>query len=316
VSALVVVLALTGGWLWWKADEREFRRHLRDGPWPDLAARVQSEDGHRILHLVLGAQEFGPAQSMPLLTDHGKLLHLFLIRRGSRDVFAHLHPVRTGGKEFAVTLPPLPGGDYDVFCDLTLSNSALSSTATATVHLDDAPSATIPAGESRADPDDSWAIGTPAGDVYRLDGGLEVTWRPHPPLQARRDASLDFEIRDAAGNAIPLEPYMGMLSHAAVLREDGRVFAHLHPSGNYSMAAQSYFQNKVQRETSARAASDATEPDHAKMGHTMSNPSAASSISIPYEFPIPGRYRLWLQFKTGDSVRTAVFDADVGDAAK
>jgi hypothetical protein len=48
----------------------------------------------------------------------------------------------------------------------------------------------------------------------------------------------------------------------------------------------------------------------------MSNPSAASSISIPYEFPIPGRYRLWLQFKTGDSVRTAVFDADVGDAAK
>lgn len=313
VSAFVVVLALAGGWFWWKAEEREFRRHLRDGPWPDLAATVQLEDGQRNLHLVLGAKEFGPAQSIQLLTDHGKLLHLFLIRRGSRDVFAHLHPVRTGGQEFTVALPPLPGGDYEIFCDLTLSTSALSSTATATVHLDDAPSAANSASESRADPDDSWAGGTPAGDVCRLNGGLVVMWRPHPPLQAGRDASLDFEIRDAAGNAVPLEPYMGMPCHAAILRQDGRVFSHLHPSGNYSMAAQSYFQDKVRREAGP-SAGDSPETDHSKMGHAMSNPPATSSLSIPYEFPTPGHYRLWLQFKTGNSVRTAVFDADVGDS--
>lgn len=311
VSMLVVALALLGGWLWWKAEEREFRRHLRDGPWPDLSATVQMEEGRRVLHLVLGAKEFGPAQSIPLLADHGKLLHLFLIRAGTRDVFAHLHPVRKGGKEFAVTLPPLPPGDYEIYCDLTVSTSALSSTATATVHLDDAPAGGNSAG---ADPDDSWASGAPAGDVYRFEDGLQVTWRPHSPLLAKRDASLDFDIRDAAGNAVPLEPYMGMLSHAAVLRQDGRVFSHLHPSGNYSMAAQSYFQEKVQRE--AGPGRDSGEVDHAKMGHAVSHPSGAASLSIPYEFPSPGRYRLWLQFKTGDFVRTAVFDADVGDSLR
>src|SRR4051794_17078141 len=63
VSALVVVLALLGGWLWWKADEAEFRRHLREGAWPDLSAKVQVEEGRRILHLVLGAKEFKPSDS-------------------------------------------------------------------------------------------------------------------------------------------------------------------------------------------------------------------------------------------------------------
>jgi hypothetical protein len=106
---------------------------------------------------------------------------------------------------------------------------------------------------------------------------------------------------------------MGMLSHAAVLREDGRVFAHLHPSGNYSMAAQSYFLEKVRREAEPDAGS-AAEIDHAKMGHAMPASGAPSSLSIPYEFPTPGRYRLWLQFKTGDADRTAVFDADVAEA--
>ena len=42
---------------------------------------------------------------------------------------------------------------------------------------------------------------------------------------------------------------MGMTSHAAVLRSDGRVFAHLHPAGNFSMAAQMIFNAKLAKET-------------------------------------------------------------------
>jgi hypothetical protein len=36
---------------------------------------------------------------------------------------------------------------------------------------------------------------------------------------------------------------------------------------------------------------------------------ASGAFEIPYEFPSPGRYRMWVQVKLGDEVRTAVFEA-------
>ena len=39
-----------------------------------------------------------------------------------------------------------------------------------------------------------------------------------------------------------------------------------------------------------------------------------SVLSFPYEFPQPGRYRLWVQVKSGGQVRTGVFDAEVAQA--
>jgi hypothetical protein len=34
-------------------------------------------------------------------------------------------------------------------------------------------------------------------------------------------------------------------------------------------------------------------------------------LSFPYEFPRPGRYRIWVQIKTDGHVHTGVFDAEV-----
>ena len=69
---------------------------------------------------------------------------------------------------------------------------------------------------------------------------------------------------------------MGMMSHAAVLRSDNKVFAHLHPTGNYSMAAQMIFDDKIKSETGANPSM------------TMITPTPESTISIPYEFPTVG----------------------------
>ncbi|MEA3210387.1 MAG: hypothetical protein QOE70_3444 [Chthoniobacter sp.] len=317
VTTVVLVLLLAGGWRWWSFSEEEFRRTLREGAWPDLAATVETRGPQRFLHLTLGEKTFPPNQAIPLLPDHGKLLHAFLIREPDRDVFAHVHPIRKGPNTFDLTLPALPEGDYRILCDCTLSETGLSSTATTTIHLPPPPGADAGAAPGQADPDDSWAQGQPGETRVALSGGREAVWLPHPPLRARSSAHLDFRFVDAAGAPLPLEPYMGMLSHAAVLRADGKVFSHLHPTGNYSMAAQTYFDRKLARETSASGGTDGSiemdhsKLDHSKMAHGAAAPNGNSTVSLPYEFPAPGEYNIWVQIKSGGEVLTAPFRVNV-----
>jgi hypothetical protein len=329
ITGLILVLALMGGKKWWNSEEKDFRSRLREGGWPDLAATVRVEGSQRILRLILGQTAFasyGPNANLQLAPDHGKLLHLFLVGQPNHQTFAHIHPVRQGGTTFEVALPPLPEGDYELFCDLTLE-SGLSSTATNSVHLPAAPANSAVAGAAVAlepDPDDSWAINSAVavrensgGDTLcRLPGGTQIIWNAHPPLRAQQDAALQFQVRDQAGHPVRLEPYMGMMSHAAVLRSDGRVFAHLHPSGNYSMAAQMLFEGKMAKETGAATSGGGV--DHSVMDQSKVDEwcgpgagGAASSISLPYEFPTPGDYRVWVQIKTDGQVKTAIFDTTV-----
>ncbi len=323
LTAVIFALLLVGGRKWWSFEETTFRRHLREGAWPDLAADVRVEDSQRILRLTVGEKTFAPDYSIRLLPDHGKLIHLFLVREGSRDAFGHLHPVRKGGKTFEVALPPLPEGRYKILCDLTFEQSGVSSTATNSVQLPAIPAPVAGAAALKSDPDDSWAsysadivpAAAAANPVCRLPGGEQVEWKSHPPLRVRQDAALRFEVRDATGHPVELEPYMGMMSHAAVLRTDGAVFSHLHPAGNFSMAAQSFFEAKLERETGGVGGMptemDHSKMDHSKMGHGSHSSSGVSSISLPYEFPAAGDYRIWVQIKIDGRVMTAVFDATV-----
>jgi hypothetical protein len=353
VTLVIFVGALAGGKTWWGFEETNFRRHLREGAWPDLAVSVRGANSQRILQLTLGKKAFRPNDSIRLVPDHGKLLHVFLVREPGLDAFAHLHPVRVphsefGGNTFEAALPLLPEGNYKIFCDLTFEDSGLSSTATNSVWLPAfteaaeqasrlssgrlAPGTTTAHGTATAaggttaplepDPDDSWASYSPqavpaatgANAAFHLAGGPAVIWKSAWPLRAKQDAGLQFELRDSAGEPLSLEPYMGMMSHAAVLRADGAVFAHLHPSGNYSMAAQQLFDARVQRETQTPGEPPSAVPamDHSAMGHAMHHPhSNSGGVSIPYEFPVPGDYRVWVQFKSDGKVLTGVFDAKV-----
>jgi len=311
VTVVIVALALWGGWHWWKVEEQNFRRQLREGAWPDLAASVETKGGDRVLHLTIGEQAFKPAEALALLPDHGKLLHAFLIREPDHAVFAHLHPVFTGGKTFDLTLPPIPEGTYKILADLTFAYSAISTTAAGTVSIPSVPAAGLSRVAPAPDSDDSWAESSPqaaVGEQVCTLPGLRVTWKPHSPLRANHDANLVFEVRDSTGAAVVLEPYMGMMSHAAVLRNGGAVFAHLHPSGNYSMAAQSYFESKLVRDAGGEGDGVI---DHSKMHHGAMPSSDSSTISLPYEFPSPGSYRIWVQIKTGGQVETATFDTQV-----
>jgi hypothetical protein len=100
---------------------------------------------------------------------------------------------------------------------------------------------------------------------------------------------------------------MGMLGHAAVLRDDLSVFAHLHPTGSVPMAA-------------LMAAVDHSHMQHHLQGLRPPRPSAGaqapaslpSEIGFPWVFPKPGRYRGFVQFKRSGKIETAAFDLTVG----
>jgi hypothetical protein len=324
VTGVLLALALVGGKRWWNAEEMDFRARLLTGGWPDLAADVRVTGSQRILRLILGKEQPALKTIFDLAPDHGKLLHLFLVGQPSQQAFGHLHPVRQGGATtFEVALPPLPEGDYEMFCDLTLA-SGFSSTATNTVHLPPVPAAGATATrELEADPDDSWADSSTVAvrensgsdTLCRLPGGMQIVWKAHAPLRANQDAGLQFQALDQAGQPAQLEPYMGMMSHAAVLRSDGGVFAHLHPSGNYSMAAQIFFESKMARETGLAGRGGGA--DHSKLDEWCGPPPAGggspapSTISFPYEFPTAGDYRVWVQIKTEGQIRTAIFETTV-----
>jgi hypothetical protein len=323
-ATIIFVLALYVGKNWWTSEERGFQNHLRQGAWPDLATTVRTEGADRILQLEIGPEFFQHNNRVSLIPDHGKLMHLFLVREGSRDAFAHLHPIRKKNYTFEVALPPLPEGRYDIFCDLTFEGGT-SSTATNSILLPPVPTAAADTNAFERDPDDSWAntsvvanstTNTPT--IYRTSDGTQIIWQSHPPLRVNQDAHLNFSVADANGTPVDLQPYMGMLSHAAVLRSDNTVFAHLHPSGNFSMAAQMFFTGKTTKPNDTAMADMPGMTDMPNMPgmnhsmHHMNTSSGESTVTLPYQFPAPGNYRIWVQFKIADRVLTAVFDTQVG----
>src|SRR2546429_8685775 len=70
-----------------------------------------------------------------------------------------------------------------------------------------------------------------------------MIWENPESMTKNLNASLRFKLLTPDGQPAQIEPYMGMLGHAVVRRKDGAVFAHIHPVGTFSMAAQQFFVN-------------------------------------------------------------------------
>ena len=123
---------------------------------------------------------------------------------------------------------------------------------------------------------------TLASDL-RVDGAAELADLPAPATTARTDSGYDVRLDGAGddvrftvtrgGQAVHVEPYLGADGHLVALREGDLAYLHVHP---------------VEGE-----------------GHD-------DSIRFGAEFPTPGRYRLFLQFKHEGEVHTAAFTKEVG----
>ncbi len=339
LGAVALAFLVWGGKRWWDSTEAALRAQIF-APF-DLSASIVEIQGHRQLTLEI-ADPRGPQEWWPLIPDHGKLMHLFLSREDGLDAFAHLHPTALEQQRFASALPPLPAGTYRVHADIVDENG-FPQTLVSRVELPDLtgaeplrsspPATDAAAGEKEStdgattpltlDPDDSWRLSeTLAAGIARkrgesaLDDGGTMRWLRWPSAApvANEETTLEFEVRAADGSPAVLEPYMGMLGHAVVQRDDGTVFVHLHPMGTVNMAAQQVLSQGLGGESEG----DPTTIDHSRhapMGSmgTMHH-SAPSTLSFPFEFPKPGRYRVWVQVKSQGRVLTGVFAVDVTES--
>jgi hypothetical protein len=129
------------------------------------------------------------------------------------------------------------------------------------------------------------------GEDYTLGTDLHVAGEyrpeplPHPETTARTDGyevTLDkdggtrsFSVRNDGREVTDIEPYLGARGHLVALREGDLAFLHVHPEDGAT---------------------------------------AGAGINFGVEYPSPGAYRLFLQFKHGGAVRTVAFTEEVGDA--
>jgi hypothetical protein len=326
LAAPLLAFMVLGGARWWRAVDAAYARTI----YKPVAVRADvaaAGGGAHRLTLTVTDSVWRRGGYTPVMPDHGKLMHMFLIREPALDRFLHLHPVQRDSVTFETALPPLAPGRYRVYGDV-VHESGFERTLATTVDVPAGADASPPAGAvataapvGALDADDSWsdvsavvaAAGAPA--TAPLPGGGSMTWRPDSaPLVAGRETTLRFIVRDAANAPADLEPYMGMMGHAVVARADGSVFIHLHPSGTFAMAARESFAIRDRGDTTAEGRLRLTDAGAPRGSPGMAHAASAhGEVAFPYAFPKAGPYRIWVQVRRGDEVATAAFDATVGE---
>jgi hypothetical protein len=358
IGLLVGSLMLFGGSAWWSSWASDYRRFMYRPYTATSAVRV--ENGERVLTMHIDTASVRNRTLSHLIPDHGKLMHLFLVRQGTLDAFAHVHPARVDSATFQVTLPNLPAGTYLAYADV-VRYQGFTYTIADTVQIP-----TVPSTEPRTpnsphriqkDPEDTYVVtnpldakkplvtdaaitlcGTP-GVKTKLPDGATIVWegKPGQTLKAGEIVPLSFAVENPDGTPAQLQTYLGMMGHAAVVKDDGSVYIHLHPTGTYSAASRQVLETRVAQDArqpvvppakafrdsidrvvaTYRTLSDAEREARLmrEMGHAAGDSTHVghARVSFPYAFPRPGRYRIWVQVKREGRIQTGAFEAEVGE---
>jgi hypothetical protein len=274
-----VIFVLWSGNNWWGAEAGDYAGYIYKPL--DMTTQIQSGD-----KLVLTLKETNWALRRSLddfLADHGHLMHLYVIAKPDASRVWHLHPELTSAGVFTQSLPAMPVGKYKLYGDV-VHRSGFAETAVAELDVTQTIAGTP-------------LIGDDAGGARgESPDGAHILWdHDAAPIQAKKATIFKFKLVGKDGQPVPdAEFYMGMLGHAAFVKNDGTVFAHVHPSGSVPMAAL----------TLANPSSE----DHS-MHHTETKLPA--EVDFPYGFPTPGDYRIIVQMKHGGVIETGIFDAVV-----
>ena len=307
IMSVIAVAIFYLAFAWWNSDARGYAAVTKLFKPPKLALTMV--DGNRLVirpspddrdWLRLGVMD-------GIVLDHGHLMHLFLVRTPALDRIWHLHPNRQPDGSFVDALPPLEPGHYTVFADI-VSQTGFPWTLVGSIDLPQISGTPLSGDDSAGQALPLTVSSDTAVDV--LDDGTRVVWHRGPAtLRANAPMILRFEVQDQNGKpAIDVEPYMGMAAHAEIISSDLQVFAHIHPSGSVPMAALMM----------ASTNSSDSMPGMTMSGMNLSGmnmnaganpgPPISPELSMPYGFPKPGHYRIFLQFKRAAKIETAYFD--------
>jgi hypothetical protein len=270
IASVVLGYALWRGSIWWGDDAATASQRL----YKPLAISALVEGGRMELR-VTDPGWLQLRKLDDLVPDHGHIMHLFLVEWPGMDRVFHLHPEQTAPGFFATSLPAVPHGTYRIYGDV-VHESGFAETAVGEVKLPDIAGGPVSGDDA-------------AGPSLPADGYRMVWLHDEKPIIATQLNLFSFEIVGPDGKPVnDLEPYMGMGGHAEFIKEDGSVFAHVHPTGSVPMA-------------SVAVASEA-----AMMAMHETNPGPV--VSFPYGVPTAGKYRIFVQMKRAGKVETGGFE--------
>ncbi|MDQ6814173.1 MAG: hypothetical protein M3040_10575 [Bacteroidota bacterium] len=347
-AAILTSIVVYGGNAWWQSWANNYKKYMFR---PTQAVSKLDETGSNQLTFILDTASKQSERFSYAIPDHGKMMHMFIMRIPAMDAFAHLHPQRLDSATFRTVLPGLPKGRYLIYADLVY-NSGFTETIKDTLNINSTLS-----NIRTLDPDDAFAYAIPSdlvdnpglsdrentivcgkpGTGVKLKDGSTMIWEgmTNAPLETGNLYNLKFAVLDPDKKPAKLDPYLGMGGHAAIVRNDGNVYVHLHPVGTFSMAAET---NLVKRMADPQGLYHYPEPkkfsdsvnnylkylsglsekdrNELLMKQMMMSDSKGqrqamdhdNMVSFPYTFPSPGKYRMWVQVKRNGQILTGAFD--------
>ncbi len=316
VSLALMVGAVWFGERWWKAEAQDYGNYVYKPLRMVPALEKGGDGGPRLTLKIVDPGWLKSRRVDDLVIDHDHLMHLYLLRLPGLDRVYHLHPEQVEPGAFELVLPSIEAGRYAIYADV-VHETGFPETLVSSIEMpaiggrklagDDAAgeAAAVPAGLSSGS---ASCEPTSAGAArQRLPDGYEMRWENGGGLTAKSPRSFEFALYDGEGKpASDVRLYMGMLGHAAFVKDDGRVFAHVHPSGTASMTALMKASAQNGKPGMAPGMVMGAVPSPAEQNDSLPN-----RVSFPYGFPSSGGYRIFVQIKHGERIETGVFDACV-----